>query len=88
MSSTTDLLVRDDQRAGDGGRSGAPGTRRPGSKPLVAQDEALVPIIGIVDLLDTDRAFVRTSGYLPGPNDVSVSPAQIRMYGLRKGDLL
>jgi transcription termination factor Rho len=31
-------------------------------------------------------AFIRTSGYLSGPNDVYVSPAQIRQYGLRRGD--
>ena len=31
-------------------------------------------------------AFVRTSGYLAGPNDVYVSMAQIKQYGLRRGD--
>ena len=31
-------------------------------------------------------AFVRTSGYLPGPNDVYVSMGQVKKYGLRKGD--
>ncbi|NKB42122.1 MAG: transcription termination factor Rho, partial [Ilumatobacter sp.] len=31
-------------------------------------------------------AFIRTSGYLPGPNDVYVSLAQVRKNGLRKGD--
>ena len=31
-------------------------------------------------------AFVRTSGYLPGPNDVYVSLSQVRRHGLRKGD--
>ncbi len=31
-------------------------------------------------------AFVRTSGYLPGPNDVYVSLSMVRRYGLRKGD--
>ena len=29
---------------------------------------------------------MRTSGYLPGPNDVYVSLAQVRQNGLRKGD--
>ena len=31
-------------------------------------------------------AFVRTSGYLTGPNDVYVSLSQVRRYGLRRGD--
>lgn len=47
--------------------------------------EGMVPVAGIVDVLDS-YAFVRTSGYLPGPNDVYVSMGQIRKYGLRKGD--
>ncbi len=40
---------------------------------------------GILDVLD-NYAFVRTSGYLPGPNDVYVSLAMVKKYGLRKGD--
>lgn len=47
--------------------------------------EDLVPVAGIVDVLES-YAFVRTSGYLPGPNDVYVSMSQIKKYGLRKGD--
>ncbi len=49
------------------------------------QSAELVPVAGIVDVLDS-YAFVRTSGYLPGPNDVYVSMGQVKKYGLRKGD--
>ena len=45
----------------------------------------LLPVAGILDVLD-NYAFVRTTGYLPGPNDVYVSLAQVRKHGLRKGD--
>ncbi len=45
----------------------------------------LIPVAGILDILD-NYAFIRTSGYLPGPNDVYVSLAQVRKNGLRKGD--
>ena len=45
----------------------------------------LLPVAGILDLLD-NYAFVRTSGYLPGSNDVYVSLAQVKKHGLRKGD--
>ena len=45
----------------------------------------LVPVAGILDVLD-NYAFVRTSGYLPGPNDVYVSLGQVKKYHLRKGD--
>ncbi|PJM74013.1 transcription termination factor Rho [Bifidobacterium primatium] len=47
--------------------------------------EDLVPVAGIIDVLES-YAFVRTSGYLPGPNDVYVSMGQVKKYGLRKGD--
>ncbi|WP_422113191.1 transcription termination factor Rho [Gardnerella sp. DNF00502] len=51
----------------------------------VEPQEELVPVAGIVDVLES-YAFIRTSGYLPGPNDVYVSMSQIKKYGLRKGD--
>ena len=44
-----------------------------------------MPVAGILDVLD-NYAFVRTSGYLAGPNDVYVSLSQVRRYGLRRGD--
>jgi transcription termination factor Rho len=87
--STTDVLVRADPDGGRGVRNRASGAQRPGPKPSAVSDrETLVPVTGIVDILDNNRAFVRTSGYLPGPDDVYVSPAQIQTYGLRKGDLV
>jgi transcription termination factor Rho len=55
------------------------------SEPQVSEDDVLIPAAGILDLLD-NYAFVRTSGYLPGPNDVYVALSMVRKYGLRKGD--
>ena len=54
-------------------------------EPEVREDDVLVPVAGIVDILES-YAFVRTSGYLAGPADVYVSLAQVKKYGLRKGD--
>jgi transcription termination factor Rho len=51
----------------------------------LTDDDVLVPVAGILDVLD-NYAFVRTSGYLPGPNDVYVSLSFVRKLGLRKGD--
>jgi transcription termination factor Rho len=64
-----------------------PGRERFGSEaePVVSEDDILVPVAGILDILD-NYAFVRTSGYLPGANDIYVSLAQVRRYGMRKGD--
>jgi transcription termination factor Rho len=73
---------RDRNRARRPGREGfAPGE----AEPEISEDDVLVPVAGILDILDS-YAFVRTSGYLPGSNDVYVSLAQVRKSGLRKGD--
>ncbi|CDR06513.1 transcription termination factor Rho [Streptomyces iranensis] len=79
----------------DGGRRGRRGRYRDrrgrrgrddfGNEPQVSDDDVLIPVAGILDILD-NYAFIRTSGYLPGPNDVYVSLAQVRKNGLRKGD--
>lgn len=54
-------------------------------EPEITEDDVLVPVAGILDVLD-NYAFVRTSGYLPGPSDVYVSLNQVKRYSLRKGD--
>lgn len=51
----------------------------------VSENDVLAPISGILEILD-NYAFVRTSGYLPGPDDVYVSLAQVKHFRLRKGD--
>jgi transcription termination factor Rho len=70
-----------DRRRGRNERGGEGG----GAEPQVTEDDVLVQVAGIVDILD-NYAFVRTSGYLAGPNDVYVSMSQIKKYGLRRGD--
>ena len=54
-------------------------------EPEITEDDILIPVAGILDVLD-NYAFVRTSGYLPGNNDVYVSLGQVKKYNLRKGD--
>ncbi|WP_067494378.1 transcription termination factor Rho [Actinoplanes sp. TFC3] len=44
-------------------------------------------ISALLDIVD-DRAWLRADGYLPGPDDVPVSQAQLRQLGLRRGDLV
>ena len=51
----------------------------------LTEDDVLLPVAGILDILE-NYAFVRTSGYLPGSNDVYVSLSQVKKYNLRKGD--
>lgn len=56
-------------------------------EPELSEDDVLVPVGGLLDILES-YAFIRTAGYLPGPNDVYVSLQQVRRYGLRKGDVV
>ena len=53
----------------------------------MTDEDQLLPIAGIIDVLD-NYAFVRTSGYLPGQNDVYVSQQQVKKNNLRKGDVV
>jgi transcription termination factor Rho len=63
--------------------------RQADPEPVITEDDVLIPIAGILDVLDSQGyAFVRTTGYLPGPNDVYVSLSQVRKHGLRKGDVI
>jgi len=43
---------------------------------------------GVLETLQDGFGFLRAteSNYLPGPDDIYVSPSQIRRFGLRKGD--
>jgi transcription termination factor Rho len=89
--------ARDDDEDGQGRRGRRDRFRnrnrrrgdRQGGEPetVIAEDDVLIPIAGILDVLE-NYAFVRTTGYLPGPNDVYVSLSQVRKHGLRKGDVI
>ncbi len=70
---------------GGGGNSAGGGQREPDT--TILEDDVLVPAAGILDVLDS-YAFVRTSGYLPGTEDVYVSLSMVRKFGLRRGDAI
>lgn len=77
---------RNRNRGRDRGRGrGRGGDFQGEDEPEVREDDVLVSVAGILDVLE-NYAFIRTSGYLPGPNDVYVSLGQVKKYGLRKGD--
>ena len=99
-SSNRDNNARDNRDDdGEGGGRGRRGRRfrerrrgrdRDGSgngEPQISEDDVLQPVAGILDVLD-NYAFVRTSGYLAGPNDVYVSMNLVRKNGLRRGDAI
>ena len=43
---------------------------------------------GILEVLSDGYGFIRSDNYLPGENDVYVSPSQIRRFNLKTGDIL
>jgi transcription termination factor Rho len=55
--------------------------------PQVSADDVLAPVRGIVDVME-GYAFVRTTGYLPSPDDAYMPLGMVRKYGLRKGDVV
>jgi transcription termination factor Rho len=73
------------ERSDRGGRPSTSGRNEPDT--TILEDDVLVPAAGILDVLD-NYAFVRTSGYLPGSEDVYVSLSMVRKYGLRRGDAI
>ena len=43
---------------------------------------------GVLEIIDEGFGFLRTAGYLPGENDIYISPSQIRRFNLSIGDLV
>ena len=54
----------------------------------LAEKNEQITAIGVLEVLQDGFGFLRAieSNYLPGPDDIYVSPSQIRRFGLRTGD--
>ena len=89
-SENTDSPESDDTQA-DNGRSRQRNRKRGRGRDDdfdgVSDDEVLIPVAGILDILD-NYAFVRTAGYLASPADIYVALGQVKKYNLRKGDAI
>jgi transcription termination factor Rho len=75
---------RDRKRRGGSG-DGVGGQGQNETVEVIHEDDVLVPVAGILEVLDS-YAFLRTSGYLPGENDVYVPLGIVKKNDLRKGD--
>jgi transcription termination factor Rho len=53
--------------------------------PPRSDPDGSAPVSGIVDIRD-QRGVVRTAGYAPDPDDVTITPGDLRRWGLRRGD--
>ena len=54
----------------------------------LAENEVIISGDGVIEILQDGFGFLRApdANYLPGPDDIYVSPSQIRRFGLRTGD--
>lgn len=54
----------------------------------IEQLDSGITVNGIIEVLPDGYGFIRSANYLPGENDVYVSPSQIRRFNLKTGDIL
>jgi len=54
----------------------------------IAQDGETITGIGVIEIIQDGFGFLRSpeSNYLPGPDDIYISPSQIKKFSLRTGD--
>src|SRR6266540_6971893 len=100
----SEVRPRPEGRPGQEGRPGPDGGRRRLSREerrrfreerrqreVEAREEEIATAptaTGLLDVLPEGYGFLRTAGYLPGPEDIYVSLSQVRRFMLRKGDVV
>ncbi len=57
-------------------------------KPELQELDSGNEVYGILEVMQDGFGFIRSDNYMPGENDIYVSPSQIRRFGLRTGDML
>src|SRR5690349_726816 len=81
----TDNDVRSSERRNTRRRPAGIGPRNRPADTGPGAPSADVAVDGLLDIVD-DKAWLRVDGYLPDPDDIAVSQAQVRSHGLRRGD--
>ena len=54
----------------------------------ISELDSGIEVRGILEVMPEGYGFIRSDNFLPGENDVYVSPSQIRKFGFRTGDIL
>ncbi len=56
----------------------------------IANDGEIITGLGVIEIMQDGFGFLRSSesNYLPGPDDIYVSPSQIKKFSLRTGDIV
>ena len=76
----------DNQRNDD--RNDNRSDNRPDNRHEERQNQNLTPVAGILDFVDANTAFIRTTGYHAGTTDVYVPINLVRKFGMRHGDAI
>ncbi len=80
-------VVRQEQNGTQKDSAGQKDGRETMSKDLEQLDSGVIKE-GILEVMSDGYGFIRCDNYLPGENDVYVSPAQIRRFNLKTGDIV
>lgn len=71
----------------EGGSSGAAKDNSEPDETLTSLDSGIMAN-GILEVMPDGYGFIRCANYMPGENDVYVSPSQIRKFNLKTGDII
>ena len=72
----------------EGSRENRPDPRMEPMKPELSALDSGVPAHGILEIMADGYGFLRCENFLPGDNDVYVSPSQIRRFNMKTGDMV
>lgn len=84
----TERRSSEDKTENTAAEAGETGERSDKPPVDIAQLDSGIVAQGILEVLPDGYGFIRSNHYLPGENDVYVSPSQIRRFGLKTGDIL
>lgn len=80
--------VRREERSENGERPEARQEMRQEPRPETSSLDSGQEACGILEVMTDGFGFIRSDNYMPGDNDVYVSPSQIRRFGLKTGDII
>ena len=83
-----DAMLAEDEKAAAAERMKTQATETGKTVTDMEQLDSGQTVTGILEVMADGFGFIRSDNYLPGENDVYVSPAQIRRFGLKTGDIL
>ena len=89
----TNSTVKPERRKADTSEPAKEGTKE-GEREDASQDDTMknldsgITVNGILEVMQDGFGFIRSDNYLPGENDVYVSPSQIRRFNLKTGDII